>query len=643
MAYSYNRQTNFNNLDLVLPFINYWDYELTPNQYIPDYIYSTDIVSNGLIFNFDFDSPDTNIHIVDGAIQYIETPTFSSKQYTSGFTLTDIGLTSINVGTQTDGSNYTIGQNPEDYPVLGEYTATTLSFTGETLTFVSGNTNLKLWRVFPYGTTNYDFPLQTWDDTSGQYIEFGGGYFNGFYKLYGYPYQLIQKRFNKGWTVQLNLNTMYNPDLFSNFTKLRLNDTFTGNTGFFLYFGVRQENKFYDSFTGITSSAFNTILSGIASTFTGITSQELRTTTGISLDPYVEIQEQNLIQNNMLIPGYGTCNCYDGCSTCNKYYDWSYTPTIWSGITDNVLGFRVTPDFRLGYRKITTNTYCIATAITSTNRCGEVIITTGYTQVVEPKIVEEYAPIPMFTGYTCGECNPNTLSTWINLTIKWERDYPYNTDCELDYGKYKNGTLKTYVNGRPYWSLTGFTEFIPYELPTDPSKQEGVPFTISLGGGSAGLFQSQVSFLKETPLIWDNIQMNWEEVMELWNANNYKDFTPYDLFLGKYTGGTNADLWIQNYFAGTYLGGVSSFKMYEKPLDIGEIRHNYNLEKCRYNFKGNFGGRRIVLPEYGCETLPCVPQFIDNALIVDDFSGYNVDTQYDNPNTNNNDEEYLII
>jgi hypothetical protein len=83
--------------------------------------------------------------------------------------------------------------------------------------------------------------------------------------------------------------------------------------------------------------------------------------------------------------------------------------------------------------------------------------------------------------------------------------------------------------------------------------------------------------------------------------------------------------------------------MYEKPLDIGEIRHNYNLEKCRYNFKGNFGGRLIVLPEYGCEVLPCIPQFFDDALIVDNFSGYNVDTQKDNPNTNIDDEEYLIV
>jgi|688.fasta_scaffold47939_2 hypothetical protein len=607
MGYSYNRQSNFNNLDLVLPFINYWDYELTPNQYIPEYLYSNNIVNNGLIFNFDFNSPDTTINILDGVVQSIETPTFSSKQYTSGFTLTDIGLTSINVGSQTDGNNYVIGQNPQDYPVLGEYTSTTLSFTSETLTFISGNTNLKLWRVFPYGTTNYDFPLQSWDDTSGEYIEFGGGYFNGFYKLYGYPYQLIQKRFNEGWTVQLNLNTVYNHNLFTNFTGLTLNDTFTGNTGFFLYFGVRQENKFYDSFTGITSTAFNTFLSGISSSFINATSQDLRTTTGVSLDPYLEIQENNIIQNNMLIPGYGTCSCEDGgCSHCgDRYYNWSYNPTIWSGITDNVLGFRLTPDFKLGYRRITTNTICILSAYTGTNRCGEVIITSGYTEIVEPKIVEEYAPIPMFTGYTCGECNPNTLSTWVNLTIKWERDYPYNTDCELEYGKYKNGTLKTYVNGRPYWNITGFTEFIPYELPTDPSKQEGVPFTISLGGGSAGLFQSQVSEVIETPLIYNNIQMDWNDLMYLWDTENYKEYIPYDLFLGKYSGGTNTNLLIQNNFAGTYLGGVSSFRMYEKPLNIGEIRHNYNLEKCRYNFKGNFGGRLLNYPIYNCNTLDC--------------------------------------
>lgn len=99
--------------------------------------------------------------------------------------------------------------------------------------------------------------------------------------------------------------------------------------------------------------------------------------------------------------------------------------------------------------------------------------------------------------------------------------------------------------------------------------------------------------------------MDWEQVMELWNSSNYKDFIPYDLFLGKYTGGTNSELLIQNYFAGTYLGGISSFKMYEKPLDIGEIRHNYNIDKCRYNFKGNFGGRLLVLPNYNCNTLSC--------------------------------------
>lgn len=605
MGYSYNRQSNFNNLDLTLPFIDYWDYELTPNQYYPDYLYSTDISLDGLIFNFDFNSNETIIHSVGDVIQYVETPTYSTKQYTSGFTLTDIGLTSINIGNQVDDKNIIIGQNPITSPVLGEFSSTTLSFTGETLTFISGDTNFKLWRVFPYGTKNYIFPLQLTSDTTGNYIDFGGGYFNGFYKLYGYPYQIIQKRFNQGWTVQLNLKTVYNSNLFSNLTGLTLNDTFTGNTGFFLYFGVRQENKFYDSFNGITSDAFNTILTGLSLTFSNITSQELTTTNGVSLDPYLEVQDKNLIQNNMLIPGYGTCGCGNGCSSCDRYYNWGYTPIIWSGVTDNVLGFRVTPDFRLGYRRITTNTYCILSAYTGTNRCGEIIITTGYTEITTPMIVEDYSPIPMFTGYTCGDCNPLELSKWINLTIKWERDYPYNTECELEYGKYKNGTLKTYINGRPYWSVTGFTEFIPYELPTDPSKQEGVPFTISLGGGSAGLFQSQVSLYKETPLIWNNIQINWGDLMSLWNDANFKEFNPYDLFLGKYSGGTNEELLIQTYFAGTYLGGISSFKMYEKPLDIGEIRHNFNIEKCRYNFKGNFGGRVLNYPDYNCNSIKC--------------------------------------
>lgn len=630
----YNKQNNYNNIDLVLPFINYWDYELTPNQYIPNYLYSSNIVNDNLIFNFDFNSSDTILNINDGIVRYIETPTFSSKQYTSGFTLNDVGLTSINFGGDLDVTNIVVGVNSPDYPVLGQYTSSTISFTGETLNFISGNTNLKLWLSFPNGTTNFDYPVKLSNDFSGDYINFGGGFFNGFYKLYGYPYQLIQKRFNRGWTTQLNLNTYYSADLFDEYYKLRVNDVFTGNTGFFLYFGVRQENKFYDSFTGITSQAFNTFLSGISTNFIHATSDNLRTTTGISLDPYKEIMENNVIQNNMLIPGYGTCGCGSSCSNCNQYYDWSYNPVIWSGITDNVLGFRLTPDFRLGYRRIITNTYCVLTSFTETNRCGELITSSGYTEITTPKIIEEYSPTPIFTGYTCSECDPGILSTWINLTIKWERDYPYNTDCELEYGKYKNGTLKTYINGRPFWNVTGFTEFIPYELPTDPSKQEGVPFTISLGGGSIGLLESQVSSYKETNIIWDNVNSTWDNFDVDWDDDNYEDFNPYSLYIGKYSGGTNNNLWIQNYFAGSYMGGISSFKMYETPLSIGEIRHNYLVEKCRYKFKGNFGGRVIVLPDYKCETLPCLPTYVSNDIIV-------------NPNNNDylsiNNDDYLTI
>lgn len=588
---SYNRAPNFNNLDLVLPFMDYWDYELNSDPNIPEYIYSNTIIDNGLIFNFDFNSQNTSVKITDGLIQYVETPTFSSKQYASGFTLTDIGLNSINISSGTDGDIIGIGQNPEDYPVLGEYTSTTLSYTGETLTFVSGDTNLKLWRVFPYGTRDYDFPLQSSTDSSGNFIEFGGGYFNGFYKLFGYPHQLIQKRFNKGWTFQLNVNTRPKPELFTSFTGITLNDTFTGNTGFILYLGVRQENKFWDSFTGITSNPSGVSIS--------LLSSEIGTSTGVSLDPYEEVKNNSKITNNMLAPGN-----LDPTIDSGLYYNWGYNPVIWSGITDNVLGFRITPDFRLGYRKITTKTTYIYTSTTESNMISGVMLS-GCTTIVEPIIVEEYAPTPMFQGYICGECDPNTLSTWVNLTIKWERDFEYTTDCELEYGKHKSGKLSTYVNGRPYWSITGFTEFIPYELPTDPTKQEGVPFTISLGGGSSGLFQSQISTLKETPMVWENMNIDWDSLVEFWNSNNYKQITKQDLFLGKYQGGIDPTLLIQQYFAGTYLGGISSFKMYEKPLNISEIRHNYNSEKCRYNFKGNFGGRLIILPKNECEVLNC--------------------------------------
>ena len=49
------------------------------------------------------------------------------------------------------------------------------------------------------------------------------------------------------------------------------------------------------------------------------------------------------------------------------------------------------------------------------------------------------------------------------------------------------GDLKIYVNGYLFMTIEDFEEIIPHELNTEKEKQLGVPFNISVGGGTQGL------------------------------------------------------------------------------------------------------------------------------------------------------------
>jgi hypothetical protein len=41
----------------------------------------------------------------------------------------------------------------------------------------------------------------------GIYHELYGGFYQGFYELFGYDYQILPERYPKGWTVEMTLKT----------------------------------------------------------------------------------------------------------------------------------------------------------------------------------------------------------------------------------------------------------------------------------------------------------------------------------------------------------------------------------------------------------------------------------------------------
>jgi hypothetical protein len=100
-----------------------------------------------------------------------------------------------------------------------------------------------------------------------------------------------------------------------------------------------------------------------------------------------------------------------------------------------------------------------------------------------------------------------------------------------------------YINGRLKFTVNNFSEFIARRLEEHMEKQVGVPFNISLGGGSQGLIETQT---------FDGRDQN-------------------DLGLP-----------IQENFAGTFIGAISQFKFNVCDLYFTDIQNIYINEVSRY-------------------------------------------------------------
>ena len=108
------------------------------------------------------------------------------------------------------------------------------------------------------GQTLYEIVSKN-DPIAGKYHELYGGFYQGFYKLFGYDYEVMPERVTKGWSVEMVLK----PRLTNEYNLLpgetTLNKLYPQNKNTFFYLGTRAENKFYhhadgtpNCFTGYT-------------------------------------------------------------------------------------------------------------------------------------------------------------------------------------------------------------------------------------------------------------------------------------------------------------------------------------------------------------------------------------------------------
>lgn len=418
------------------------------------------------------------------------------------------------------------------------------------------------------------------------YNQLSGGFYQGFFKLYGYPVEFMPNRMRKGWTtnMMLHFSTLgYGTGSTSGTT---LNDVFN-NPGFIYYLGTRAENKYSD----LTPVEVNILKNDYSFTFIDIDNQYTRTgmyqLDGIPYEGYFYIKNgiPHAGRNELDLTITGDTKL----TYFNKYKD----------IIDNSFGVRITPDGRIGYRKIyatdpcytgatqdvsgiTTNSFVDFTQDCDNFTMGKIItkyftIEESYTKCSvisdqEQILVNEGADVPDDSTYLLfqdefiwgsEDANGNVTGfgysskpkdKYIYVTVTFERDFSYDTKCDLTYGDYKNGTLTISLNGFTVYRNHNFKEVIPHELDTEAKYQEGVPFNISFGGGSQGLY--------------DAIYLDPSKTV---------------------------DGIIDKFFAGTFNGGVKFIEMYSVPLYITEVREIIKNNLQTYDIYQPKGGRRVFI------------------------------------------------
>lgn len=136
------------------------------------------------------------------------------------------------------------------------------------ITLTKNNTYLNLHRVGAYSETGdtitYDNHIITsiTGTSVGNYFKLEGGYFQGFFKLFDYNYEIFPARYNDGITIETLIEVL------------------SGSSGIFFMMGLRAEDKYNPLFNGETAIISGTSYeygyreTGTTNTYTGITTSE---------------------------------------------------------------------------------------------------------------------------------------------------------------------------------------------------------------------------------------------------------------------------------------------------------------------------------------------------------------------------------
>jgi len=475
-------------------------------------------------------------------------------------------------------------------------------------------TENRLWNDNSY---NYNLSYETNGGDVGYFARLNGGFFQGFYKIPGYDYQVFPQRMPLGWTAEFMLRYRWTGD-----TSVGLNNRYPDNKGTFFYMGSRAENKFYHYADGEPKQD-----TGYTRVTSGLTCME---TCGCASSANTSSDCLKVYQ----ISGGTSKNCSCGCNCdCDVTVQYPEKDPLYDGVS-NGLSIRLSGDN--GNPRVCIKTYTITGGCETSGTCLTGLTYTTGTSVTEwcstrgifdeckntPYInVEHWVQIDAVFQRnqwldTCDLYEKGGLGLLVNTIFTatpannsvslieppLTHELPYDpatteivtfNDNWTEDKKYRLGTLKIFVNGKLFMVAENFEEIIPRLLDVQKEKQIGVGYNISIGGGTQGL-KDNLTFSGGCP----------ETISEITYQQDPECLTTHDLDNTIYSGLTT-HIKLEEYFGGSLIGDVSAFRMYVEPLNASQVKHNFRILKNRYTLLNpECPDCSIIIPNSDLEYLP---------------------------------------
>lgn len=260
---------------------------------------------------------------------------------------------------------------------------------------------------------------------------FLGGFYQGYFKAEGYDYQVLPDVYLNGVAFEFWLKP-FSGNTISCIDKLTLNEFNDNNKGFFFYFGLKEENPY----CGKTVSG--------------------ETCEGV---PYVSAYKDETIYpwqtgNTFLY--------YTDENICNPpvYEEFFVYPDCCEGIECNALGVRLTDNGAFNVRYVGISGECIGNNYESNK--------------------------VLFDHYSLSGLTSNV--NWNHVVLKFSQTVSTG-ECDK-FRKAQQMLLSIWVNGQNVYEIK-VPELKPYGLNIHRSLQIGMPFNISVGGGTLGNIENE--------------------------------------------------------------------------------------------------------------------------------------------------------